>query len=97
MKTRTPSDDLLSERLVALADVPGLLPKRRGKKVHYQTVHRWTRKGAGGRVLESLLVGGARYTSIEALRRFMHGRLEAGSDLDAYDRMVEAQLKAAGL
>jgi hypothetical protein len=56
---------------VALTDVPDLLPRRRGKKVHASTVYRWATKGARGRVLESRLVGGVRYTSVAALNRFL--------------------------
>ncbi len=56
---------------VALTDVPDLLPRRRGKKVHPSTVYRWATKGARGRVLESRLVGGVRYTSVAALNRFL--------------------------
>lgn len=55
---------------IALTDVPDLLPRRRGKKVHHSTVYRWATKGARGRVLESQLIGGVRYTSIAALNRF---------------------------
>jgi len=56
---------------VALTDVPGLLPKRNGKKVHHSTVYRWTTKGARGRMLESQLIGGVRYTTVAALNRFL--------------------------
>lgn len=59
------------ETLVALRDVPALLPRRDGKKVHYSTVYRWATKGARGRVLESQLVGGVRYTTHAALLRFL--------------------------
>lgn len=63
--------DLATEQLVALADVPPLLPRRRGgRRVHLATLHRWCTKGLKGRVLESLQVGGTRCTSREALQRF---------------------------
>lgn len=55
---------------VSLTDAPIHLPRRRGKKVHYATVYRWATKGARGRVLESHLVGGVRYTTLGALRRY---------------------------
>lgn len=55
---------------VALTDVPGMLPKRNGKKVHHSTIYRWTTKGARGRVLDSQLIGGVRYTTVAALNRF---------------------------
>lgn len=61
---------LEDECLVSFKDVPAILPKRRGKRVHYSTVYRWATKGARGRVLESQLIGGVRYTSIAALNQF---------------------------
>ena len=51
------------EQLIALADVPSRMPRRRGKKVHYSTVYRWATKGTRGRVLPTRLIGGVRYTS----------------------------------
>lgn len=66
-----PSLDIQSDPPIALVDIPALLPKRHGKKVHHSTVYRWATKGARGRVLESRLIGGVRYTSITALNRFL--------------------------
>ena len=63
--------DLQAETSVPFRDVPGLLPRRNGKKIHYRTVYRWATCGARGRVLESRLVGGIRYTTIAALNRFL--------------------------
>ncbi|TWT96934.1 hypothetical protein Pla108_27100 [Botrimarina colliarenosi] len=62
---------LHDEKLISLREVPDFLPTRRGKKLHISTVHRWVQKGARGKVLESVLLGGVRYTSLEALVRFM--------------------------
>jgi len=64
--------DFQHEQAITLAEVVNHLPKRNGKKVHYSTVYRWTTKGARGRVLESRLVGGIRYSTVEALQRFMN-------------------------
>lgn len=75
---------------VALTDVPDLLPRRRGKKVHPSTVYRWATKGARGRVLESRLVGGVRYTSVAALNRFLGPNTVQASD----DRQAEAIKRA---
>lgn len=65
---------------IALADVPSLLPKRRGKKVHHSTVYRWVTKGARGRVLESRMIGGVRYTSVAALTRFLEADEQQADD-----------------
>ena len=63
--------DFSKEQSITLAQVPIHVPKRGGKKVHSSTVYRWATKGARGRVLESVMVGGIRYTTIEAVRRFL--------------------------
>ena len=63
--------DLHAETSVPFRDVPSLLPRRNGKKIHYRTVFRWATRGARGRVLESTMVGGIRYTTIAALNRFL--------------------------
>ncbi|TWT49001.1 DUF1580 domain-containing protein [Botrimarina hoheduenensis] len=62
---------LHDEKLISIREVPDFLPTRRGKKLHISTVHRWVQKGARGKVLESVMLGGVRYTSLEALVRFM--------------------------
>lgn len=66
--------DIERERPISLAEVPAFVPKRNGKKVHYSTVYRWTTKGVRGRVLESIMVGGIRYTTVEAVHRFLAAR-----------------------
>lgn len=63
--------DLRRESLITLAEVPNYVPQRRGRKVHYSTVFRWVTRGARGRVLQSVLFGGIRFTSLEALDRFL--------------------------
>ncbi len=63
--------DVHEESMVALGDVPDLLPLRRGRKIHVTSVHRWCHRGIGGTRLEMLTIGGIAYTSREALTRFM--------------------------
>lgn len=67
-----PTKSLLEdEALITLKEVPDYLPKQQnGRKVSYGTVWRWVKKGAHGRVLESVKIGGIRYTSVNALDRF---------------------------
>lgn len=64
-------NDLSSETLIALRDAVDVLPHRSGRKIHISTVYRWVLKGARGKVLESVIIGGVRYTSMEALSRFI--------------------------
>jgi hypothetical protein len=63
--------DLNTERVLPLSAVPEHLPKRNGKKVHYSTVYRWATKGARGRRLETVMCGGVRFTTVEAVHRFV--------------------------
>ena len=58
------------ETPIALADAVQHLPTRRGRKIHHSTIFRWATKGVRGRILETWLVGGVRYTTLEALQRF---------------------------
>ena len=85
--------DNQNEQMIALSDVPKHLPRRNGKKVHYSTVYRWVTKGARGRILESKLVGGIRYTTLAALNRFFDtATTQAGQNHvdDAIERVFRA-------
>lgn len=75
--------------------------------VNPSTVWRWTLRGCRGHKLETLLVGGQRYTSVEALERFVE-RLngaaaaaavatEGGNASDARLDSVEAELDKLGI
>ena len=65
--------DFTREQGIPLSEVPRHLPNRNGKKIHYSTIYRWATKGARGRILETALIGGVRYTTVEALHRFQSG------------------------
>ena len=84
--------DLRNETLVALKEVPDQLPRRKGRKTHYQTVWRWAKKGSRGAVLETIRIGHIRYTSQEALQRFFttHSpNLQVGAYQDGLERDLE--------
>ena len=66
--------DTSREKLIPLAKVPEHVP---GKKPNTSTVYRWALKGVQGVRLETLRVGGARLTSIEALDRFYRATTQA--------------------
>lgn len=57
--------------LIPLMDVPTILPKRNGKKVHIRTVRRWVTKGLKDRKLKSVRVGGRYYVRLEWLEQFI--------------------------
>jgi hypothetical protein len=100
--------DPTAERLVPLSEARQLIPNRPDKA----TVYRWYARGVAGVKLETLMVGGRRYTSQEAIRRFFERRtatadaaISAGStaDLgrqkqaDRHDESVERELDARGI
>jgi hypothetical protein len=60
--------NLLTETLLTLKQAAETLPVRRTP----QTVKMWIRQGCDGRKLESTKIGGRRYTSKEALDRFLN-------------------------
>ncbi|MCC6784261.1 MAG: DUF1580 domain-containing protein [Planctomycetes bacterium] len=64
--------DLTRETVITIAEAARRLPIRRGgKPLHVNTLHRWAHKGCRGVVLETVMIGGARCTTVEALRRFV--------------------------
>lgn len=92
--------DLKKESAITLAEVPLHVPRRNGRKVHYSTVYRWVTKGARGRRLESLLVGGVRYTTIEAIGRFLRTDFNAQKKQSSADKLnsaIDEALKEAGV
>jgi hypothetical protein len=92
-------EDFLGDRLITLREVANYLPRRRGRKVHYSTVFRWVTKGARGRVLRSILVGGVRFTSVEALEQFLNTPSAASPrDFSSDDSAaIEQALNEAGI
>lgn len=62
--------DIDKESLMAFSEIPKWCEKRIGKRLHRSTIHRWRLRGARGAKLETIMIGGRRYTSIEALHRF---------------------------
>ena len=64
--------NIASEQVIALRDATTHLPRGpSGKKPHLATLYRWATRGVSGTRLETIRVGGARYTSVEALQRFV--------------------------
>lgn len=59
--------DVENESIITLAEAARSVP---GGAVHVSTVHRWRMKGCRGVRLETILRGGVRFTSREALARF---------------------------
>jgi hypothetical protein len=70
--------DSAAETLISFAEAANEVPRRRrGKKCHVSTIHRWAVTGIKGIRLETVVVGGSRCTSREALARFFRRLTEA--------------------
>ncbi len=72
-----------TESLIPFREVPAWCREHLGNRVHPSTIHRWRLRGARGVKLETILAGGTRYTSAEALNRFFAGAT-AAADGDTY-------------
>lgn len=60
--------DTQTERMVTLVEATQILPGR----PNLSTIWRWRLRGVRGVTLETILIGGKRFTSLEALTRFQH-------------------------
>jgi len=95
--------DLLTETLVTLSAAAKLVPG----SVLVSTLHRWRQRGVRGIKLETVLLGGRRFTSREALERFSaavtsaaNGKTAVSSPSAARRRSIELaerQLNEAGM
>ena len=65
----------LNESLISFAEAAKRLPGR----PHVNSLHRWRLRGVRGVRLESVLIGGKRFTSVEALQRFAQGCTETSA------------------
>lgn len=61
-----------SESLIPFSDARTAFPG--GKRLSLATLHRWRLHGVRGVRLETILVGGMRYTSREAISRFIQAQ-----------------------
>lgn len=66
--------DIQHEQLITMPQAAAMLPGRPS----LCALWRWRTRGCGGRCLESVIIGGTPYTSVEALARF--ARQEGGAD-----------------
>ena len=62
--------DVTHDTLIPFRDLPGWTNQHLGRRIHPSTLHRWRLRGVRGIRLETVLIGGTRYTSTEALSRF---------------------------
>jgi hypothetical protein len=93
-----------SEHLLPLSEAARTLP---GGEVHVSTLHRWRLRGVCGIRLETILRGGVRYTSSQAIERFFAATTAAASgeqltihtsrQRERAQQQAKAELDAAGL
>lgn len=81
----------LNESLLTLKAASKLLPGN----PHYATLFRWAQKGCRGATLETALIGGIRYTSREALDRFILACSGDSSPVHTIATPKQRQRKAA--
>ena len=70
---------LLEESLVSLMEACKCFPV----KCSRPALERWLRRGSRGAILESILICGKRYTSKEAIDRFIRNQLQTEADKPA--------------
>ena len=98
--------DIVNEQMIPRSKIPAWCEQHLGNQVNRSTVHRWRLRGARGSKLETVLVGGRRYTSLEALLRFFDHTTTAEDGVgspqhNAHERKrkmedAEAYLKSEG-
>jgi len=98
--------DIVNEQMIPLSKIPAWSEKHIGNRVNPSTIHRWRLRGARGSKLETVLIGGRRYTSQEALLRFFDHTTTAEDGVsspqhNAHERKskiedAEAYLKSEG-
>lgn len=81
------SIDLATENLKTLNEAARTLP---GGPVHVSTMHRWRLKGVHGVRLATILRGGIRFTSDEAIDRFF-AAITSAADGDVQPALTSLQ------
>ena len=92
-KTIFDSPALLDETLVPLTAACKYFPV----KCSRTSIERWARKGSRKATLETILLGGRRYTSREAIARFIRSQLRVEAERPAPTRgtMSKKEVEAA--
>jgi hypothetical protein len=92
--------DIYKEQIRSYAEASKALPGR----PHSGTIARWATRGRQGVRLETVTIGGRRYTSLEAIQRFVRQLSGSGTPRTAQStaartehEQVEGQLEAEGL
>lgn len=78
--------DVSNETLIRFRDLPSWSHENLGKRIHPSTFQRWRLRGVRGVKLLTVLTGGTRCTSVEALNRFFAATTAAadGQPVESY-------------
>ena len=80
--------DITTETVITPAKATEYCPeRRRGVRPNIATIYRWMMNGVHGIKLESILVGGTRCTSVDAMQRFFDA-LTAAADAEHSSAVV---------
>lgn len=85
--------DLEAEQVLSFKQAAELVPWPDGRKPSHETIRRWASRGVRGHKLESVLIGGRRVTTLEAIQRFL-ASLSPGADAILSHRRAQAAIEA---
>jgi len=86
------------DEFLTLSEAAKRLPaKNSGRRLHVAALYRWASNGCRGVVLETIHVGGQRYTSLDALQSFLEAVTERARASVSPRRPVDARAREAEL
>jgi Protein of unknown function (DUF1580) len=80
--------EIANETLISFQEAPAFVPGR----PHISTLHRWRLRGVRGVRLETVLIGGRRFTSREALQRFV-AAVSASTGVDGTAPQAQCRIR----
>ena len=84
------------DEFLTLSEAAKRLPaKNSGRRLHVAALYRWASNGCRGVVLETIHVGGQRYTSMDALQRFLDEVTQRARASGAPRRSVDVRARRA--
>lgn len=84
------NSNLLSETLIPLSKARKQFP---GREVSPSCLERWIRNGSHGAILEICRIGNTRYTSEEAIQRFLEAMNQSDPEKPSFRRMSEKEIE----
>ena len=69
--------DIQNDTIIAFSELPAWCQKNLGRRISPSTIFRWKLRGCRGVKLATILIGGQRCTSVEALQSFFEATTRA--------------------